>query len=86
LENHNSLVLADREAVMPHYYFHLRSNDHLDWDEDGVDLPDLRTVYGAASRAAEELWRDVFHSMTEQSGRMIVVTDEAGQLVLVVHI
>ena len=75
---------SNRPAIMARYYFHLRRDDHIVWDDEGVDLPDLRTVHGAATQAAERLWRAVLCATDEPGRRMIAVTDEAGQLVAVV--
>jgi hypothetical protein len=75
---------SNRPAIMARYYFHLRRDDHIVWDDEGVDLPDLRTVHGAAAQAAERLWSAVLCASDEPGRRMIAVTDEAGQLVAVV--
>jgi hypothetical protein len=69
---------------MARYFFHLRHADRLVWDEEGVDLPDLRTVHGAAAQAAEELWNAALCSTGKRGRPMIVVTDEAGQLIALV--
>ena len=43
---------------MPRYFFHLRSEDNLVWDDEGVDLPDPLTAQGAADKTDGELGVD----------------------------
>ena len=69
---------------MSRYYFHLRYDDHVIWDELGVELPDLRNLHGLDGTDAKQRWKDVFRAMQGQSRRMTVITDEIGHIIMVV--
>lgn len=71
---------------MPRYYFHLKHDDRFIWDAEGVDLPDLRAVYGADIQAAEQQWRNVFGPMLVMSHRTTVVTNDLGEVVFVLAV
>jgi hypothetical protein len=69
---------------MPRYYFHLRSQDSLVWDDDGIDLPDPLTAQGAADKTAAELQGGLLHQVHNSSCWIIAVTDEGGRIIHVV--
>jgi hypothetical protein len=63
---------------MPLYHFHIRHEDGLVEDEEGIALPDAAAVHAEARRSALEFVADV-----EEPGRIqLEVRDEAGVLVL----
>ena len=56
------MITAEGQAV-PKYYFDVRTNDHIQVDHDGTDLPNDREAHRAAIKAiaklaAEEIPRD----------------------------
>ncbi len=69
---------------MPRYYFHLRSEDSFEWDDEGVDLPDPLTARGAADKTAAELQGGLLHQVHNGSCWIVAVTDEGGRIIHVV--
>jgi hypothetical protein len=47
---------------MPRFYVHIKENDHLIRDEDGVDKPTVEDVRAEARSAARELWTDAIQT------------------------
>jgi hypothetical protein len=71
---------------MPRYYFHLRTERHFVWDEEGVDLPDPMIALGAADKSAAELRGGLLHNVNHDSPWTIAVTDEGGEIIHVVSL
>ncbi len=69
---------------MPRYFFHVRQGRHLEADETGVDLPDLRMVRAEAMRAIADAVRDVALSGEHLSGEAFEIVDDQGRLQLTV--
>jgi hypothetical protein len=65
---------------MPRYSFHHQIDDQMMWDRVGCELPDLRMAPDRYQTTA--LWMDVF-AVQLQPGRILVVTDERGKVLLV---
>lgn len=65
---------------MPRYFFHHRIGDRMIWDGTGLELPDLRLTPDPDRAAA--LWMDVLEGRV-QPGRILVVTNESGQVLFV---
>jgi hypothetical protein len=71
-----------REAVIPHYYFHLRNGSGFIEDEEGRDLPDRAAARAEALRGVRSmLSEDVLSGFLDLKGRIDVV-EEAGDPVL----
>ncbi len=65
---------------MPRYFFHHRIGDRMIWDGIGVDLPDVQLRRN--DDQAAEMWADVLAGRL-QPGRIMVVTNDMGQVVFV---
>ena len=65
---------------MPRYFFHERVGDQMKWDRAGRELPDLRRAPDPDGAAA--LWANVLKGQV-QPDRILVVTDELGQVLFV---
>jgi hypothetical protein len=65
---------------MPHYFFHHRVGDRMMWDGTGLELPDLGLEPNPDQAA--EVWTDVLAGRI-QSYRILVVTNEIGQVLFV---
>jgi hypothetical protein len=63
---------------MPLYYFHVRHEDGLVEDEDGIALPNAAAVYAEAVRSAVEFLTETGNPDSMQ----LEITDSAGVLVL----
>jgi hypothetical protein len=75
----------NREADVPRYFFHYRTDNELIRDSDGRDLPNL----DAAERSAAELGRAIVEEAASTGGdtrlpRSIEITDDAGEDLLYV--
>lgn len=68
---------------MARYYFHIRNRDSFDQDTQGVDLPDIRAVHEEAFTAARGLLADMVVDGEHINGMCFEVTDEEGNIVLV---
>ena len=70
---------------MSRYYFDLREGDELAIDEEGVELPDLRSVQLEAARSLADAAKNIAYTEAEAilGQRMgIEVRDENGRSVL----
>jgi hypothetical protein len=77
------VIKPEMEAQMPRYFFHLRSEDNLVWDDEGVDLPDPLTAQGAADKTAAELRGGLLHQVHRDCCWTMIITDEGGEIVQV---
>lgn len=69
---------------MPRYHFHVQFGDRLVVDEQGIDLPDLRSAWGMdAGGEAGARWDDVLRSTLSLTNRTTIITDEGGRVVFV---
>ncbi|KRQ10011.1 hypothetical protein AOQ73_09030 [Bradyrhizobium pachyrhizi] len=66
---------------MTRYYFDMRDGDGLVPDEEGIDLPDLRSVQIEAARSLADMARDAVYPippMSETHRMVIEVRDDQG--------
>jgi hypothetical protein len=70
-------------SLMCTYYFHVRDEIGLVQDQDGIDLPDLRTAAAEAMRSAREYVADGCSALTNAS---FEIADDSGRIVLSVPI
>jgi hypothetical protein len=69
---------------MPRYHFHIQLADRLIVDEQGIDLPDLRSARGAeADEKAGARWADVLQFTRRLPHRTTIITDERGRVLFV---
>jgi hypothetical protein len=54
---------------MPRYRFHLRSQDRLVGDDEGVDLPNLWVIHGAMNAVNKAVRDDLDRSTQPYRGR-----------------
>ena len=66
---------------MPLYHFHLRSEDDLAWDEEGIALPDPMIPQGATDRTAVRLRRGLLCRVDDGTPWTIAVADEGGTII-----
>ena len=68
---------------MATYYFHIRNGGSFDEDTLGVDLPNVGAVQNEAFTAARGLIADMVTDGEHISGMRFEVTDENGNVVLI---
>jgi hypothetical protein len=73
------VALIDNEVAMRRFYFHIRENDKLVTDVEGVDLPDLAAARREAELSAREMLADAIKSGRERVPEAFVITDEEGR-------
>ena len=71
---------------MPRYYFHLRSEDDLLWDEEGIDLPGPVLAQGAPEQTAMKLRRGLLYRVDNDTPWTIAVADERGTVIHLVSL
>ena len=64
---------------MRRFYFHIRENDKLATDDEGVDLPDLAAARREAELSAREMLADAIKSGKESVPDAFVIADEEGR-------
>jgi hypothetical protein len=70
---------------MPRYFFHFRSAELLEHDEEGLEIPDLDTAYLEAFEAAKEMWIDAIRTMSNNpSQQQFEISNDDGQTLLIV--
>ena len=69
---------------MSRYFFHMRTADGLHWDGAGFELAHLALSPDAEMNA--RLWQEVLSAPLASSGRILVVTNDVGQVVFVAAI
>ena len=67
---------------MPRYFLHI---DELDTDPDGTELPDLEAARREAVLSAREMLAEWIILGADDIPTRIVITDEEGSLLSVVH-
>ena len=67
---------------MPRYFLHV---DELDTDPEGAELPDLEAARREAILSAREMLAEWIILAAEDIPTRIVITDEAGSVLAVVH-
>ncbi len=73
-----------REAVVPHYFFHFRDGNLLEYDEDGLEMQDLETAYLEAFETAKETWVEGIRRMRNPSRQQFEIADIDGRTLLTV--
>jgi hypothetical protein len=71
---------------MPRYFFHIRTGDHLNRDDEGVVLPSLEAAQAEALRSAGDLIRDAQRNLKEVAEADIVVMDQGGDTLATIPI
>jgi hypothetical protein len=69
--------------VMPRFFFHIRTESALIVDDEGEDQKDLVSVREQALESARELMAGCVLRGKEPDGDKFEITDEAGEVVLV---
>jgi len=75
-----------RWNFMPRFYVHIKENDHLIQDEDGVDKPTVEDVRAEVRSAARELWTDAIQTGADLDVEAFVIADENGREVITVPV
>ena len=65
------------------YFFHIRDENGLTKDAEGVDLPDLDAARATALKKACQIWTEK-PPEREQNDQTFEITDEPGAVVLTV--
>jgi hypothetical protein len=68
-----------KRVAMGHFYFHVRTGDHLIPDEEGADFPDLAAARCEAVLAAREVLADAIMSGKPDVPEAFVIADERGR-------
>jgi hypothetical protein len=63
------------------FYFHLRQDDELIRDEEGIDLPDISAAHHEAVLSARELLAEAIKDGRSNIPIAFVIADEAGRTV-----
>ena len=61
---------------MARYYFHFKSGDTVETDEEGLELADLSAVAREADLSARELMADAIKARKPNVPEALVITDE----------
>ena len=69
---------------MPRFFFHFRDAKDLDFDEEGLELPDLDTAYLEAFEAAKEMWGEAIRELRNPSREQIEIGNAEGKTLMVV--
>lgn len=68
---------------MPHFYFHIADDTGVLWDDEGLELPNLRAAYFEGKESARELLIQEIRGNREVDNRRIEVTDRDGKIIKV---
>ena len=68
---------------MAKYFFHIRSDDTYSPDDQGVDFPTIEAAKREAITAAREMIADMVIEGDPLDGMRFEVTDESGNIVLI---
>ncbi|WP_091788553.1 hypothetical protein [Methylobacterium sp. UNC378MF] len=71
-----------REALVPLFFFHLRTPDGLDPDEDGLVLADLETAYLQACASIPDMAAELMHTGHSPMPYSFVIADAAGETLM----
>jgi len=66
---------------MSRYFFHMRTADGMHWDGAGFDL--ARLALSPDAEMTARLWQEVLSAPLAPSDQILVVTNDAGQVVFV---
>jgi hypothetical protein len=69
---------------MARYHFHVLLDEHIEWDDDGIDLPDFVVAQAAAEQTALKLRDGLLYRPDRQSRWSVAVSDAAGEILHVV--
>jgi hypothetical protein len=69
---------------MGRFYFHLRADDELIRDDEGIDLPDFSAAQREAIWTARELLADAIMSGKPEVAQALVIADEADRALAIV--
>jgi hypothetical protein len=72
-----------REVVMAAYYFHVRDNETLIRDPDGIDLPNVTGVRGEIRRLVLSVLQEEYPAEVS-ADREFQIEDASGRVVLAV--
>jgi hypothetical protein len=64
---------------MARYYFNVKRGDTIDFDEEGLALPDVTAAAREAELAARQLLAEAIKARQPNLPEAMVVTDEAGK-------
>ena len=63
---------------MARYYFHVKSGDTVETDEEGLELADLSAAAREAELTARELLAEAIKARKPNVPEAVVITDESG--------
>ena len=63
---------------MARYYFHVKSGDTIETDDEGLELPDLSAAAREAELSARELLAEAIKARKPDVPEAVVITDELG--------
>jgi len=63
---------------MARYYFHFKSGESSETDDEGMDLPHISAALREAELAAREVLADAIRSRKLKVPEAVVITDESG--------
>lgn len=69
---------------MPLYFFHIRQGEHLDLDEEGIDLPSSDAAHDEALLAAREMVAEFIREGEVIDGMTFEITDADGDIIATV--
>jgi hypothetical protein len=68
---------------MPRFYFHLRGEDGVSRDTEGIDFESMDEAFLDAFRAATDLWRELLIARKDPRRHAFEIADAAGQVLTV---
>jgi hypothetical protein len=69
-------------TTIPRFFFNLCTNDGVERDEEGVELPDIETAYLEAFYTASEMWIESIRHRRDPSHHRFEITDTHGSALL----
>jgi hypothetical protein len=68
---------------MPRFYFHLRGEEGVSRDTEGIDFESIDEAFLDAFRAATDLWRELLIARKDPRLHAFEITDAAGEVLIV---
>jgi hypothetical protein len=69
-------------TTIPRFFFNLCTNDGVERDDEGVELPDIETAYLEAFHTAAEMWIESIRHRRDPSHHRFDITDTHGSALL----
>ena len=78
-QNGHAVFERVTERAMPKYFFHIRDQNHLVPDEEGMEFPDFAAAQAEARNSARDLLAQCVKEHRPVGGLQLEVTDNVGR-------